>query len=48
MKITTIRIPDEQYERVSKFLQEKEMKLSGLVRLGIKIIIEENERKTNL
>ncbi len=42
MKITTIRIPDEQYKQVSKFMQEKEMKLSGLIRLGIKRIIEEN------
>ncbi len=45
MKITTIRIPEKQYEEVTRFLQEKEMKLSGLVRLGIKEILKRENVK---
>ena len=48
MKITTIRIPDQLYQRASVYIKEKEMKLSGLVRLGIKRIIEENGTKSDL
>ena len=43
MKITTIRIPDEQYNDLQNFLAEKEMKLSGAVRLGLRKIMQEND-----
>lgn len=36
---TTIIIPDEDYKKLKEFCQKKEMKISGLLRLGARNII---------
>jgi len=40
----SITIPDEQYNEIKSYCEQKEMKISGLLRLGAKRIIEENDR----
>lgn len=36
----SVTLPDEQYNEIKAYCEEKEMKLSGLFRLGAKKVME--------
>ncbi|MCH1771232.1 MULTISPECIES: ribbon-helix-helix domain-containing protein [Metallosphaera] len=45
--IITVKVPDELYQKISRFVEEKHVKRSALLRTAVYMFVEENKRAKN-